>query len=164
MKDLPACSELILAVDNDANGIGLERAREAARVFTEAGHKVRIALPDRPKGERKWDWNDVLCDPKENRDEMRESILNAPVFAADEKAADEARLDELALLDRIEYERQRKDAGEELGIRAAVLDNEPRSRGVPHAPTSPDRDQRGPGHRSAGELRGDGKYRWFRLA
>jgi putative DNA primase/helicase len=127
VKDLPACSELILAVDNDANGVGLEKARKAARVFTEAGHKVRIAMPDRPEGEDKWDWNDVICDQDADLDEMRDAILNAPLFeedGADDKRKIEARLEELAAVDRIEYERQRKGAADELGIRAAVLDKE----------------------------------------
>ena len=53
--DPPACSEVIIAADNDEPG--REAARALAQRLLGQGRRVRIAIPEGPKG---FDWNDAL--------------------------------------------------------------------------------------------------------
>lgn len=58
---LPAEATLIvIAADNDANGVGAAAAREAATCWRREGRRVRIAMPRRLAGVAKVDFNDVL--------------------------------------------------------------------------------------------------------
>jgi putative DNA primase/helicase len=60
LPPLPAASLVIIAADNDRNGVGERAARAAAERWLVEGRRVRIALPPMPGT----DWNDVLL----NRD------------------------------------------------------------------------------------------------
>lgn len=72
----PPCSEIIICADNDASGNGQKAAITAAGKWVAEGHVVRLALPDRPDGVEKYDWNDALLDGKD-LDGLRNSILDA---------------------------------------------------------------------------------------
>jgi len=51
---------VLIWADNDANKAGQKAAlRLAARLIKE-GRQVKMYIPDRPAGEKSWDWNDVL--------------------------------------------------------------------------------------------------------
>jgi putative DNA primase/helicase len=52
----PEPQQIVIAVDNDVNGVGQAAARDAAWQWTEAGRTVRIALPPRSGA----DFNDIL--------------------------------------------------------------------------------------------------------
>src|SRR5262249_27162812 len=54
--NLPNCREIIIAADNDANGVSQEAADELAQRLAAQGRTVRIALPQKADT----DWNDVL--------------------------------------------------------------------------------------------------------
>jgi putative DNA primase/helicase len=54
----PPCSEVVIAADNDENGVGLKAAQELAVRLRYEGRKYRIVMP-RTEG---WDWNDVLME------------------------------------------------------------------------------------------------------
>jgi putative DNA primase/helicase len=69
----PPAEELIILADNDENGGGLKKAREAGVLWARHGRSVRIALAPDPYN----DWNDALCDPKADRNELRRLLLNA---------------------------------------------------------------------------------------
>jgi putative DNA primase/helicase len=128
----PPCSEIIITADNDDTG------RDAAEALARrlCGRKVRIAVPDGPKG---YDWNDVLHSGADT-EELRRSILEAECFEAkpyrESQSSDkppsrnevEQRLDDLAKLDKIDYEMARKDAAKELAMRPSVLDDAVASR------------------------------------
>jgi putative DNA primase/helicase len=59
--DLPReATDLVIAADNDANGVGQRAAQDATRRFIREGRRVRIAIPPRPSGVKKVDFNDVL--------------------------------------------------------------------------------------------------------
>ena len=101
----------------------MKSAKQAALRWKEKGRAVRIALPPEGHG----DFNDALragIDP----DELKRAILEADPEDADDdegmRAKIDARLEELAALDDVDYERQRKSAAEQLGLRASVLDRE----------------------------------------
>jgi putative DNA primase/helicase len=72
---VPDCSEVIICADNDNAG------REGAKALSQrlAGRRVRIAIPDGPKG---YDWNDALqsgADPKKLNDQIRTAkLVKAP--------------------------------------------------------------------------------------
>ena len=55
LPDLPLASEIVIAADHDANGVGQRAAENAAERWTRQGRRVRIALPPRA-GQ---DFNDV---------------------------------------------------------------------------------------------------------
>lgn len=77
----PPSSEIIIAADNDPAG------RKAADALAQrlAGRKVRIAIPDGPKG---YDWNDALLDHPDMIDEFRNEIVRAKlVKTSDEVTA-----------------------------------------------------------------------------
>jgi putative DNA primase/helicase len=123
---LPQASQVIILADRDESGTGTKWANEAAQRWSDEGRVVRIALPPTGHG----DFNDALragIDPEV----MKRLILEADPAAAEEgddgeqvRAQIDARLDELADLDDIEYERLRKGEAERLGLRASVLDRE----------------------------------------
>lgn len=77
---LPDCSGIIIAADND--NAGLEAAEKAARIWSATGRNVRIAVPDLPGGSSKYDWNDALCDARndDELDDLRDQILQAKRF------------------------------------------------------------------------------------
>jgi hypothetical protein len=79
----PRASEYIIAADNDEKGTGLVAAKRAAENLTNQGYVVRIALPERPHGCVKYDWNDALLDAHSDRavERLRRAVLNAPEFA-----------------------------------------------------------------------------------
>lgn len=52
----PTARRVVIAADNDANGVGLRAARRAARRWAGEMRRVRIDLPPEPGT----DWNDVL--------------------------------------------------------------------------------------------------------
>lgn len=68
--DPPPCAEIILAGDNDR--IGREKAEAAAGALTRPGRPVRVAIPEDHN-----DWNEALCDPKADREELRRAIMKA---------------------------------------------------------------------------------------
>lgn len=120
--DPPACTEIIVAADNDEHNGGLEAAKEAAQKWTREGHVVRIAMP-RDIGQ---DWNDVLESGAETTP-LRRSILDAPSFDPPDVSTSEAlevQLNEIAKLSALEYEQQRKALARELDMRPHVLDRE----------------------------------------
>jgi putative DNA primase/helicase len=110
----PPCSEVILAADNDPPGI--EAAKKLAAHLAAAGRVVRIAAPVTQGN----DWNDEMKNG--NRDELKRQITEAEPYEADAAATMEARIGELAKLDPVEYEAQRKRAAADLDIRASKLD------------------------------------------
>lgn len=70
---LTPANELIIAADNDKSGVGLRKAREAASLWAQDGHTVRIAVAPNPYK----DWNDADCDPDADRDRLRNLLLHA---------------------------------------------------------------------------------------
>ncbi|WP_051677375.1 AAA family ATPase [Bradyrhizobium sp. URHD0069] len=76
--EVPRCSEVIIAADNDPNRAGIEGANKLARKLTNAGRAVRIALP-RHRGDRKRDWNDELRDSSD-LDELNKQIRKAKPY------------------------------------------------------------------------------------
>jgi putative DNA primase/helicase len=79
--NVPRCSEVIIAADQDENHAGKRAAQDLARRLVQAGRTVRIALP-KYAGE---DWNDVLVndgrDPKTLR-RLKRKILEADIVNA----------------------------------------------------------------------------------
>jgi putative DNA primase/helicase len=58
---LPAAVDMVaICADNDERGTGERLARQAANNFFAEGRRVRIAVPPRPDGMRKVDYNDLL--------------------------------------------------------------------------------------------------------
>ena len=115
--------QIIIAADEDpGSNPGLTHAREAAR----AVHGL-IAVPDfgPERTEQDTDFNDMMI-------ALGKKAVRRAIEAAvdpdqlhnleDEPPNLEARLDELAGLSLLEYERQRKAAAKELGMRVVVLD------------------------------------------
>jgi putative DNA primase/helicase len=56
----PEAQRIVIAVDNDENGIGQAAARDAAWIWTEAGRTVRAMVPPRMPSQSKTDFNDIL--------------------------------------------------------------------------------------------------------
>jgi putative DNA primase/helicase len=56
----PEATHVVIAADNDANGVGPRMARQAAQRFASEGRRVKVAMPPRPDGVDKVDFNDVL--------------------------------------------------------------------------------------------------------
>jgi len=52
----PEAQRLVIAVDNDLNGVGQAAARDAACIWQREGRTVRVALPPTPNS----DFNDIL--------------------------------------------------------------------------------------------------------
>lgn len=52
----PESQRVVIAVDNDLNGVGQAAARDAACIWEQEGRTVRIALPPTPNS----DFNDIL--------------------------------------------------------------------------------------------------------
>ena len=76
----PQAEELIILADNDENGGGLKKAREAAVLWVRRGRSVRIAPAPAPYN----DWNDALCDPKADRNELCRLLINAELVEPEE--------------------------------------------------------------------------------
>jgi putative DNA primase/helicase len=53
---LPCAAAVIIAADNDHNGVGERSARRAAQRWLAEGRRVQLALPPMPG----FDWNDIL--------------------------------------------------------------------------------------------------------
>lgn len=58
LPPLPLAREVLVAADNDENGVGQRAAQAAARRWLAEGRRVRIAMP--PKAGT--DFNDILCE------------------------------------------------------------------------------------------------------
>jgi hypothetical protein len=71
--EVPPCSELIIAADNDRAGRAW--ADEVARKF-KPQRKVRIAIPPNPYK----DWDEALCDPDSDHEELANLIRDADVY------------------------------------------------------------------------------------
>lgn len=56
----PEASCIVVAADNDANGVGQRGAQDAAQRFTREGREAKVAIPPRPPGVDKIDFNDLL--------------------------------------------------------------------------------------------------------
>jgi len=52
----PEAQRIVVACDNDENGVGQAAARDAAWLWTEAGRTVRVMVPPQPNT----DFNDIL--------------------------------------------------------------------------------------------------------
>lgn len=74
--NVPKCSEVIIAADNDPNRSGIQGATNLARRLSSEGRPVRIALPY-SHGNKKRDWNDELCAPDADIDLLNKQILEA---------------------------------------------------------------------------------------
>ena len=70
----PRSAKLIITADNDANGVGMEKANKAADFWVN-GRSVQIAAPSQHT-----DWNDALRDPNADPDELCRLILSAKQF------------------------------------------------------------------------------------
>jgi putative DNA primase/helicase len=85
MKSLivPKASEYIICADNDKNKTGQNAAKFLAKQLANAGHLVRVAVPEYV-GE---DWNDVLLDDRDKLKTMRDRILNAKSVSRDKRVS-----------------------------------------------------------------------------
>lgn len=71
-SDLPSCKSIIIAADNDEDGLGKKKAEQAASVWVAEGKWVQIAIPPKHK-----DWNEAIRDPEADQKELRELLLHA---------------------------------------------------------------------------------------
>jgi len=149
---LPPCSEVLIAADNDKPGI--TGAEALARRLVKEDYRVKIAVPEKPEGREKYDWNDALVDAKDggDLDPLRTAILDAKEFeVAQEEASPEGaalpspaaekiaeRLDALAKLDPVDYDLAREATAKEIGVRLSTLDAEVERRRAAGAPSARD--------------------------
>ena len=108
----PACSEIIIAADNDKPGI--KAARKLALRLASAGRLVRIAVPATEGG----DWNDELRADGADRAGLARQIIEPAPYEAETEAVVAA----LAGLSGVEYDQRRNQAAIDLGIRRSTLD------------------------------------------
>lgn len=59
-QKIPDCKEVVIVADIDKDGAGVRAAENAASLYRKQGHRVRVVKPPVPKGEKKWDANDLL--------------------------------------------------------------------------------------------------------
>ena len=52
---------VVVWADNDSNKAGQKAALRLAERLVKEGRKVKVEVPDRPAGQKSWDWNDVLA-------------------------------------------------------------------------------------------------------
>ena len=83
MKSLivPKASEYIICADNDKNKTGQNAAKVLAKQLANAGHLVRVAVPEHVSE----DWNDVLLNDRDKLKTMRDRILNAKTVDRDKR-------------------------------------------------------------------------------
>jgi putative DNA primase/helicase len=125
----PQCARYIVLADNDSAGQNGARdlARHLCQLFPAS--TIQIATPTKPEGAKSgYDWNDALLEEGVYEQDLAAQIENAPTCEVADAASDAARVDQLARLEILEYEKQYKEAAKQMGVRAQELDKLVRTR------------------------------------